>query len=341
MTPADTGAETRAATEAWFLAHGLPYFVPEEQAAARSALRPRRLLPLLLLTVVLAGAGGFAVAWLAGQASAAPAVLVTAGLLAGAAYAVTALRARPILSWAATRTVSSLRHALRMASRALPLLLLFVTFLFINAEAWELAGTMAPGVLWLVVVLLAALAVVFLVVRLPEEVDRADDAVDDAFLLRACAGTPLEETCRRLVADRGVDPAAYAVVTGPARLNLVLALVVIQAAQVLLLVLSVLVFFLVFGSLTMTDAVQLGWTGQEEGDLGNLPYLTNVSVELFQVSLFLAAFSGLYFTVSALTDDAYRSQFLSDVTRHLEQAVGTRAVYLAAFGTQPGERPAP
>ena len=31
-----------AATEQWFLQHGLPYFVPEERRAARAALRPRR-----------------------------------------------------------------------------------------------------------------------------------------------------------------------------------------------------------------------------------------------------------------------------------------------------------
>ncbi len=49
--------------------------------------------------------------------------------------------------------------------------------------------------------LFAALAIGFLLVRLPEEVDRADDQVDDAFLLRACRDTPLEEALRALVAD--------------------------------------------------------------------------------------------------------------------------------------------
>ena len=35
----------RSEPEAWFLAHGLPYFVAEERAAARAGLRPRRLVP--------------------------------------------------------------------------------------------------------------------------------------------------------------------------------------------------------------------------------------------------------------------------------------------------------
>ena len=48
-----------------------------------------------------------------------------------------------------------------------------------------------------------------------------------------------------------------------------------------------------------------------------------------QVSTFLAAFSGLYLTVSTVTDEAYREQFFGSVMRELERAVGVRAVYLA------------
>ena len=54
------------------------------------------------------------------------------------------------------------------------------------------------GLLWLTVLLMfGAVAVLFLLVRLPEEVDRVDDEVDDDFVVRACAGTPLEAASRR------------------------------------------------------------------------------------------------------------------------------------------------
>jgi hypothetical protein len=36
VTRSDTDA--LASTETWFVQHGLPYFVPEERAAARAAL---------------------------------------------------------------------------------------------------------------------------------------------------------------------------------------------------------------------------------------------------------------------------------------------------------------
>ena len=320
-------ASPEAATEAWFLRRGLPYFVPRERALARAALRPGRTWPLLLVTVLGAAAAGGVLAFLSDQVAAAPATLISLGLLAGTWYALTALRARRIVTWAVARTLGSTRQLLPMVTRALPLLLLFVTFLFINAEVWQLAGGLRPGTLWLVVILLAAVAIGFLMARLPEEVDRLDDRIDHRFLVSACRGTPLEASARELVADPHVRPASYVAIAGFERWNLMLVLLVIQAAQVLLLVVSVLVFFLFFGSLTMGEDVQLAWTAKD--DLANMPWLSNISVELFQVSLFLGAFSGLYFAVSVVTDDTYRGQFFSSVTDEMERAVAVRAVYLA------------
>ncbi len=134
-----------------------------------------------------------------------------------------------------------------MMSRALPLLLLFITFLFINAEVWQVTSRLDGGDLWLTVLLFSALAVAFLLVRLPEEVDRTDDDVDDAFLLDACRARPSRRRCRELVDDPESDPASFAEVTGFERGNLVMVLVIIQVVQVLLLAVTVFVFFLVFG----------------------------------------------------------------------------------------------
>ncbi|WP_240641071.1 hypothetical protein [Nocardioides ferulae] len=342
LTPDDRGvASVVAATDAWFLRHGLSYFVPEQRRGAREGLRPRRAVPLLLVVVLVAAAAGGALAWSGDQATVAPATVVTLAVLAGLWYALTTLNARPIVHWALARTFGSLRTLLPMMTRALPLLLLFVTFLFINGEAWQMAADLSPGTLWLVALLFGLMAGAFLLVRLPEEVDRTDDAVDDDFLLRACAGTPLEQVCRDLVDDPGADPASYAEVRGFERWNLVLVLVIVQAVQVLLLVLSVLVFFLVFGGLVMDTELQSGWTGIPEDDIRSLPYLSQVSVPLFQVSLFLAAFSALYLTVSTVTDETYRAQFFGSVVRELERAVGVRAVYLCLRDRQSPEPSGP
>jgi hypothetical protein len=320
------------ATEQWFLQHGLSYFVPEERHAAREALRARRVVPLVLAVVLLATGAGGLLAWVSRQVTVAPALLLSLGLAAAAWYALTALRARPIVTWALSRAAGSLRTLLPMATRALPLLLMFITFLFINTEVWQVASNLGAGVLWLTALLFMLLGAAYLAVRLPEEVDRTDDDVDDRFLLEACAGTPLEQACRELVDDPASDPASYAEVTGFARWNLVVVLMIVQMVQVLLLTVSVFVFLMVFGSLIMTNPVMEAWA---VAPTHHLPGLPSVSRELFQVSVFLAAFSGLYLTVSTVTDETYRGQFFAGVTRELERAVGVRAVYLALRDRRP------
>lgn len=313
-------AEPLAAAELWFQKHGLPYFVPDERAAVRAALRPGRTLPLLVGVVLVAVAAGVGLAWFSDEISAGPAALLAIVLLAALWYALTALRARSIVGWALSRTSGSLRLLLPMTTRALPLLLLAITFLFINTEMWQVGGNLTVGSLWLVVLLFATLAVGFLFVRLPEEVDRADDEVDDAFLLRACAKTPLADACQELVDDPEADPASYAEVTGYERWNLILVLIIVQLVQVLLLSLSVFAFLMLFGTLIMSGNVMEAWQTDPE---------FTTSRALVQVSTFLAAFSGLYLTVSTVTDEAYREQFFGSVMRELERAVGVRAVYLA------------
>ena len=119
---------------------------------------------------------------------------------------------------------------------------------------------------------------------------------------------------------------------GYEKANLILVLVIAQAVQVLLLSLSVFAFFLVFGGIVMKDHVQEHWSN---GPIHAMPVLSNLTVELVQVSVFLAAFSGFYFTICAVTDEAYRDQFFTTVKRELDRAVAVRAVYLALRGHDP------
>ncbi|QNN55125.1 hypothetical protein H9L09_17190 [Nocardioides mesophilus] len=312
--------------------HGMPYFVPEEREAARAALRSRRTKVLLVLLVLVGLAAGVPSAFVSGDASLAPATVMLLLGVAALVYGLTALRARPIATWAVARTLGSLRQLLPLATRALPLLLIFVTFLFINAEVWQVSATLDGGLLWITVMLFALVAAVFLLVRLPEELDGIHDLGRDE-LVEACRHTPLEGRVEEVVAQ--TDPAelhALTRVAGFERANLLLVLVIAQAVQVLLLSLLVFGFFLLFGALVMDEVVQEAWIQDSTTGVSWLPHLT---VELVQVSVFLAAFSGLYFTVYAVTDESYRDQFFVEVRRELDRAVGVRAVYTAVRRRSP------
>ena len=312
------------ATEHWFVRRGLPYFVPSERAAARAALRPRRSVPLLVLTVLAALAAAGLVAWLSDDVTVAPAALSVVALVAAAIYGVTALRARPLVTWALQRTTASVRMLVPTVTRALPLLLLFITFFFITAEVWEVATSLDAGALWLTILLFAVMGFGFFWVRLPEELDRVDDALDAERIVKVTAGTPVADEAARLARTRPEELEREVEVQGYERGNLFVTLLVIQGTQVVLLSLSVFAFFLLFGSLVMQESVVAGWIGHATH---HPPWLPNVSLELLQVSTFLAAFSGLYFTVTVLTDDSYRDQFLTGVLSELERALAVRATY--------------
>ena len=319
-------AEAIAEAEAWFIRHGLPYFVESERQVAQRGLSRSRLLPVIGIALVLGVAVGGVVGWLLGDATEGlGSALVTVGVVLGL-YAATTLRLRSIAVWAIARTFRSLGLLFPLVTRALPLLLLFVTFLFINAEVWQVSASLDGGVLWLTVMLFASVAVGFLLVRLPEEVDRVDREMEGTRILASCKGTPLEDLARGLVDGEDVLPLVVdeTHVAGFQRANLILVLLVSQIVQVFLLALSVLLFFLVFGVVAMQPEVIESWIGTEPR---SVEWWRTLSLELVQVSVFLASFSGLYFTVYAVTDETYREQFFTSLTRELERAVGVRAVY--------------
>ena len=319
-------AELRAAAERWFLARGLPYFVEEVRTGVASHLTRARLLAVTA-TALLCGAalGTGAALWSDDRSVGVLAAIVAAGIPV-LGYATRSLHAGTVARWAVGRTFSSLGLLVPLVTKALPLLLLFVTFLFINTEVWQVASSLDDGVLWVAVLLFAIVAVAFLLVRLPEELDQVDDVMSGEQLVQACRNTPLEDEAVRCAAEIEDDVLlARAQVTGLAKQNLVLVLLISQALQVLLLSTAMFVFFVVFGGVAINADVIHSWLGHPRTPF--VDWLPALSHELVRVSTFLAAFSGLYFTVYAVSDETYRSQFFGSLMKQLHRAVGVRTVY--------------
>lgn len=322
-------ARDLALAEQWFIRHGLPYFVDDERAAVRRALSPRRLVPTIVFALAVAVGLGILVGWLDGGSTNGTAAGSAAIGVVAVVYAATALRARPIATWAVARTLRSLGMLFPLVTRALPLLLLFITFLFINTEVWQVATSLEGGILWGAVLLFGTVAVGFLLARLPEELDDVDDEIHGSRLVSSCVGTPLEHAAADLVDGEHdlFDLAEDTEITGFQKANLILVLLVSQIVQVMLLSFAVFLFFVVFGSVVMDGDVVASWIGHAPSPL--IPGFPGLTTELTQVAVFLAAFSGLYFTVYAVTDENYRRQFFTAITNELERAIGVRAVYQA------------
>jgi len=322
--------EPVAAAEAWFLRHGLPYFVDDVREDVLARLSRARIVSVVGVGAVLGIASGIGVALWSGAASLGVASGASVLLLWFALYALRALKAAVIAKWAMRRAFGSLGLLLPLATRALPMLLLFITFLFINTEVWQVASALHGGVLWGSVLFFALAAIGFLVPRLGEELDQFDDTIHADDLLNASRGTPLEAAAKDLVAG-DIDLPEEAQVTGLQMVNLLIVLVVAQVVQVFLLSLAVFAFFMVFGAVAIQDEVVQAWLGAEVGPDSPVPHypldIHLFSIELIRVSTFLAGFAGLYFTVVAITDELYRKEFFTVIMNELARAVGARVVY--------------
>lgn len=260
-------------------------------------------------------------------------VFLNALLLLGA-YLTVSFALIPILRWSARRLIRDALEVLGLFARALPLLLIFVTFMFITAEVWQMAGTIELARLLTVIGLFALVAAAFLISRLPAELSDLAAFQSSERVMELAQETPaasLGVASDSLRMDAPLRRAQWA--------NVGLVVLVALALRVLFVGGLVGVFFLVFGAIAMDLNTISSWTQLDPRVLIDLPWSgTAMTVELLQVSIFMAAFSGFYFTIRVLTDHEYRDEFFEDVVGDVRQSLAVRAVYLGALAQHAVDR---
>ena len=226
----------------------------------------------------------------------------------GVVAAAEVLDVGPIARWALVRTFAEVSSLFRLVTRALPMLLLFMTFLFINTEVWQVSSALSRPVLWLAVAFFGVLALGFLLARLPEEVAAVNDDLDPEVVQRAVRGTPLEPHLDDLTT---CTPSRWTVVSAPTCCSSCSSR---RPRRCCCWRWRCGLFFLAFGRVAIDDSVVHSWVGDGAPHYPRLLGDLGFSRELLQVSIFLSAFSGLYFTVYAVTDSTYREQFFHEIT---------------------------
>ncbi|TDC49099.1 hypothetical protein E1212_19185 [Jiangella ureilytica] len=209
--------------------------------------------------------------------------------------------------WALSRMADELAASLGRLVRTLPLLLIFSLVLFVNAEMWEMFGTMPRPFVLVVTGLLFGLGLVFLIVRAPGLVHQLEAELNQ--------GTPA--------------------LTRRQRLNVGLTLVVSQVLQVFVVSVGVGAFFVAFGLFALSPEVGVGWAGTAGDwaygfDLWGHPL--QLTETLLRVAGGMAAITGLYYAISILTDSTYRDEFMAGVTHEMRGVFEARAQYLALRG---------
>jgi hypothetical protein len=208
-----------------------------------------------------------------------------------------------IIRWALTRLLRQLAASLALLMKAVPLLMIFAVVLFLTTEVWQVFTEADDVSLAILGCLFVTLGTVFLVARLPGEVKSLEREAGDS-------GPSLR---RRQ------------------RVNVGLVLFVSQTLQVLFVSLSVGAFFVVFGLLAIDAEILRAWIGSGGNVLASLEIGGREAIlteELLRVSAAIAAFTGLYFAISMLTDEVYRREFLDELTAEMRASFRDRAEYL-------------
>ncbi len=260
--------------------------------------------------------------------------LVEGALVLAAIFVVTSYAVVALLGWAVRRSIAQLPALAGLVVRALPLLLLFTTFLFINAEVWQVAGTLTgiPYVATLAIFFI--LGAVFVLSRVPG-VMRGLATFDTWDEVRAAVvGTPAE-----LISIPESSSLPSAAMSRRQRVNVALVTVFSQSLQITFVAVLLAFFFALFGFLAIPETTTMAWTALDQVrvlahfDVGDRTLV--VTEPLLRVAGFLGAFTGMYFTVVLSTDSTYRDEFAEDVRPQIRQALAVRAAYLLSRPIQP------
>ena len=235
----------------------------------------------------------------------------------------------PIAIWALRMLVVRLGEVVGLFARALPLLLLVVTFLYINAEVWRIAAFIDLELLVAIVVLFGGITSVFLASRLPAEIRDLEEFHSAERVRELARGTPVEGVNLMdgmLSLDIPLRRRQW--------LNSGLVVLVSLALQVVFVSALLGLFFTVFGVIVVNESVVLEWVGRESEVLlrfGDQPESLALTVAHLKVATLLSTFAAFYFTVSMVTNPEYRAEFFEDIVADLRQALAVRALYLSAI----------
>lgn len=258
-------------------------------------------------------------------------VVVESAIFLAAVYVATSFGVVGALRWAFGRARAQIGSIGRLLTRALPLLMVFIAFAFLQSDTWQVMAALDWQTVLLVIALFFGLSIAFLVGRLVPEVKRLA-SIDRPWseVLDIAQRTVARPLCQPVLDIQPVD----APLVGREWINVGTLIMFSQGLQIALVTLAVQIALIVFGMLLVPLPIQQQWSAEPVTpmailSIGNLTIA--ITEPLIAVSLILGAFSGLYFTIAALSDAAYRAEFFSDADRELDDVFAVRAVYRATL----------
>ena len=240
-----------------------------------------------------------------------------------------------VLGWSLKHAIHQLASLPPMIAKVLPVLMVSVLFIFVNADLWKLANGLSFPRTWAVLGLMGLLAVFVVVTTSLERTARllgryrGDDIArftDNDYEHAAALEGGIWNTAQDWVEEKEIlehRPLKIAPWS-----NLIIIPMIGQIIQATLFMLLVFGFFMGFASIAISDTTIESWMTIKPEHLKILGVDTNINAVVIKVSMIVAVFSGLSFVATTSSDEKYARSFLKPMIERIKHILIIRDIYL-------------
>lgn len=240
-----------------------------------------------------------------------------------------------ILGWSFKHAIHQLASLSPMIAKVLPVLMVSVLFIFVNADLWKLANGLSFPRTWAVLGLMGLLAVFVVVTTSLERTarllgrSRGDDIArfsDNDYERAAALEGGIWNTAqdwveeKKILEHRPLKIAPWG--------NLIIIPMIGQIIQATFFMLLVFGFFMGFSSIAISDTTIESWMTVKPEHLKILGVDTNINAVVIKVSMIVAVFSGLSFVATTSSDEKYARSFLKPMIARIKHILVIRDIYL-------------
>lgn len=240
-----------------------------------------------------------------------------------------------VLGWSLKHAIHQLASLPPMIAKVLPVLMVSVLFIFVNADLWKLANGLSFPRTWAVAGLMGLLAVFVVVTTSLERTARllgryrGDDIArftendyEHAAALEGGIWNTAQDWVeeKKILEHRPLKVAPWS--------NLIIIPMIGQIIQAIFFMLLVFGFFMGFSSIAISDTTIESWMSIKPEHLKILGVDTNINAVVIKVSMIVAVFSGLSFVATTSSDEKYARSFLKPMIERIKHILIIRDIYL-------------
>lgn len=240
-----------------------------------------------------------------------------------------------VLGWSLKHAIHQLASLPPMIAKVLPVLMVSVLFIFVNADLWKLANGLSFPRTWAVLGLMGLLAVFVVVTTSLERTARllgryrGDDIArftENDYERAAALEGGIWNTAqdwveeKKILEHRPLKVAPWS--------NLIIIPMIGQIIQATFFMLLVFGFFMGFSSIAISDTTIESWMSIKPEHLKILGVDTNINAVVIKVSMIVAVFSGLSFVATTSSDEKYARSFLKPMIARIKHILVIRDIYL-------------